>query len=115
MANGSTRDVKLTLSVESLGQENVGKLEQALRDLAATGGKSSAEFADLADQIARLGQQNGALQSFKALSTQAEELAQRQQAVVAAAQAEGLGGRARGGLDGPRFGGHGVQGLPGNR
>ena len=82
MANGSTRDVKLTLSVESLGQENVGKLEQALRDLAATGGKSSAEFADLADQIARLGQQNGALQSFKALSTQAEELAQRQQAAA---------------------------------
>lgn len=87
MATGSTRDVKMVLSVESLGQENITKLQQALRDLAATGGAGTAEFAELADQIARLGDQGAALQSFKALSAETETLREKQAATGAQAEA----------------------------
>lgn len=80
MATGSTRDVKMVLSVESLGQENITKLQQALRDLAATGGAGTAEFAELADQISRLGDQGAALQSFKSLSDETENLREKQEA-----------------------------------
>ena len=85
----TSRDAKLVLSVESLGQENITKLEKALRDLAATGDASSAEFAQLADEIGRLGGQNDALQAVKslstdlaALSTQQEQAAQSTQGLV---------------------------------
>jgi len=88
MATGSTRDVKMVLSVESLGQENITKLQQALRDLAATGGAGTAEFAELADQIGRLGDQGAALQSFKSLSAETDALREKQAA--AGAQAEAL-------------------------
>ena len=66
----TSRDVKLALSVETLGQENITKLEKQLRDLAATGGAGASEFADLADQIGRLGGQNDALQAVKALAAE---------------------------------------------
>lgn len=80
MATGSTRDVKMVLSVESLGQENITKLQQALRDLAATGDAGTAEFSELADQIGRLGDQGAALQSFKNLSAETDALRERQAA-----------------------------------
>ena len=74
----NNRDVKLTLSVESLGQENITKLEKSLRELATQGGKSGSEFAQLADEIQRLGAQNQALQAVKALTDSTEALAQKQ-------------------------------------
>lgn len=82
----TSRDAKLVLNVEALGQENISKLEKQLRDLAATGGASSAEFADLADQIGRLGSQSDALQAIKSLSEDTEVLRAKQEAAAAAAQ-----------------------------
>ena len=61
----TSRDAKLVLSVESLGQDNITKLEKALRELAATGDSSSAEFGDLADQIGRLGSLGGRQQALE--------------------------------------------------
>lgn len=87
MANGATRDVKLVLGVETLGAENLTKLEKGLRDLAKTGGSSATEFGQLADEIARLGQQNTALQAVKALADGFSELEQRQQTAADKAQA----------------------------
>ena len=49
---GTSRDAKLTLSVEALGQEDITKLEKSLRDLAAQGESSADEFGALADQVA---------------------------------------------------------------
>lgn len=80
MATGSKRDVKMVLSVEALGQENITKLEQALRDLAATGDAGTSEFAELADQISRLGEQGPALTAFRSLSDELEDLRVRQEA-----------------------------------
>lgn len=74
----NNRDVKMTLSVESLGQDNIDKLEKSLRELAKQGGKSSAEFGALADEIQKLGSQSQALQAVKTLADSTEVLAQKQ-------------------------------------
>jgi len=81
----TSRDAKLVLSVESLGQDNITKLEKALRELAATGDSSSAEFGDLADQIGRLGSQNDALQAVKALAADTDTLNEKQTQAAASA------------------------------
>lgn len=90
----TSRDAKLVLSVESLGQDNITKLEKSLRDLASTGDASAAEFGALADQIGRLGSQNDALQAVKALAADTGELSdkQAQAAVTAQTLAENLTG-----------------------
>lgn len=82
----TSRDAKLVLSVESLGQENISKLEKSLRDLAATGDTSAAEFGELADQISRLGDQNDALQSVKALAADTDDLSTKQAQAAATAK-----------------------------
>ena len=89
----TSRDAKLVLSVESLGQDNITKLEKSLRDLAATGDTSSAEFSDLADQINRLGSQNDALQAVKTLAADTDALSAKQAQAATTAQtlSENLG------------------------
>ena len=82
----SSRDAKLTLSIESLGQENISKLEKELRRLADTGDASAAEFGQLADEISRLGDQNAALQGVKALADQTAALQARQEGAGQTAQ-----------------------------
>lgn len=74
----TSRDAKLVLSVESLGQDNITKLEKSLRDLAATGDASAAEFGALADEINRLGSQNDALQAVKSLAADTDALNDKQ-------------------------------------
>lgn len=83
----ASRDAKLTLSVEALGQENIDKLEKALRQLAATGDAGAADFGALADQIGRLGSQNDALQTVKALTADTEGLRDKQEQAATAVQA----------------------------
>lgn len=82
----SSRDAKLTLSIESLGQENITKLEKELRRLADTGDASAAEFGQLADEISRLGDQNAALQGVKTLADQTAALQARQEGAGQTAQ-----------------------------
>lgn len=82
----SSRDAKLILSVESLGQDNISKLEKSLRDLAATGDASAAEFGALADEISRLGGQNDALQAVKTLAADTDALNDKQAQAAATAK-----------------------------
>lgn len=74
----SNKDVKLTLSVETLGEADIKALQQAVLQLAKGGSDAAPEFQRLADQIDRLGEQNDALQSFRVLNDQVDELAAKQ-------------------------------------
>ena len=82
---GNSRDVTLTLSVDTLGKEGVDQLKQALAALAKEGGAASPEFQKLADEIDRLGQQTQAVQSFRQLAAATEELRTKQADVSATA------------------------------
>ena len=70
----SSRDVTLTLAVETLGADGVKQLQSAFAALAKEGGNAGPEFQELADQIARLGEQSNALTAFKQLSAATDEL-----------------------------------------
>jgi len=75
MATGSSsRDVILTLAVESLGEEGIKQLQTAINALAKEGGLAGPEFKQLADQISRLGEQNTAVQTIKKLADETEQL-----------------------------------------
>lgn len=76
--SNNSRDVKMTLSVETLGSEDIQKLQNDVARLAKEGGDAAPEFQALADEIARLGEQASALRSFEALSERTSELAARQ-------------------------------------
>ncbi len=82
MANNN-RDVTLSLSVETLGADEIKKLQTSVANLAKEGGDAAPEFQILADEIARLGEQAGALRSFTQLTEQTAELAQRQEQAAA--------------------------------
>jgi len=88
MANNNNRDVSLTLSVETLGAENIKKLQTTVSNLAKEGGEAAPEFQKLADEIGRLGEQANVLKAFTDLSNQTAELSQKQEA--AATQAADL-------------------------
>ena len=83
MARGSSRDVTLTLSVDTLGEEGIKSLEDAVRSLAQQGGTAGPKFQTLADEIARLGQQNTALQTLKGLADETGRLQARQEETAA--------------------------------
>ena len=85
--SGSNRDVTLTLSVETLGEDNVKKLQSSVLALAKEGGAAAPEFQRLADEIGRLGDQNEALQSFKALGAETDVLRQRQETAATSVEA----------------------------
>lgn len=79
MATSNNRDVKMTLSVETLGADEVKKLQDSVSRLADEGGQAAPEFQKLADEIGRLGEQSAALQAFQQLSGVTAELAARQE------------------------------------
>ena len=85
MATGTSRDVKLTLSVETLGEENVRKLEDAVSELNRAGGATGPAFEGLLAQIDRLKKEDAAVQTFRELSDATESLRVRQEAAAASA------------------------------
>lgn len=87
----SNKDVKLRLSVETLGEEGVSKLRTAVLQLAKEGGEAAPEFQRLADEIDRLGAQGAALAQFQQLGEKTAELAREQAA--AAQRVDELGSR----------------------
>ena len=88
MATGSgSRDVTLTLTVDTLGEEGIKQLQTAVSSLAGAGTSAGPEFQKLADQIARLGEQNTALQAVKSLAEQTDKLAQEQESATQRTQA----------------------------
>jgi len=79
MATGSgSRDVTLTLTVDTLGEDGIKQLQTAINALAAEGGAAGPEFQKLAEQVSRLGEQNAALQAVKTLADETAQLAQSQ-------------------------------------
>jgi len=75
MATGSSsRDVTLTLAVDTLGEEGIKQLQTAINALAKEGGLAGPEFKQLADQISRLGDQNAAVQTIKKLADETDQL-----------------------------------------
>lgn len=78
------RDVKMTLSVDTLGEDGVKSLRQSIQTLADQGGAAAPEFQKLADEVGRLGEQSKSLQTFRELADATEALRAKQ---VTAAQA----------------------------
>ena len=85
MAASNNRDVKMTLSVETLGAEDIKKLQDSVAKLATEGGQAAPEFQKLADEIGRLGEQASALQAFRQLANETEALAEKQTQASASA------------------------------
>lgn len=86
MATRNSRDVKLTLSVETLGESDVLQLQRAVQRLADEGGAAAPEFQRLADEIGRIGEQAQALQTYQDLAADVQLLAQRQETAAASAE-----------------------------
>ena len=87
MATSSSRDVKLTLQVDTLGEDGIKELQKAVESLGRDGGAAAPEFQKLADEIGRLGEQSQALTTFRELSEETDKLAARQaEAATSAAQ-----------------------------
>lgn len=81
MAN--QRDVKMTLSVETLGADEIKALQSRVLALGKEAGDAAPEFQQLADEIGKLGAQADALHNLEALAARTDELAARQQEAVA--------------------------------
>lgn len=79
MATSANRDVKLTLSVDTLGEEGVKALQDSILVLAKQGGAAAPEFQRLADEVARLGEQSTALSAFRQLADETAALTERQE------------------------------------
>ncbi len=86
MATSGSRDVKLTLAVETVGDDGIRQLQSQFAALAKEGADAGPEFQKLADELARLGDQNEALTSFKELAAVTEQLRIDQVAAGEAAQ-----------------------------
>lgn len=86
MATRSSRDVRMTLSIETLGQDEIRDLQKAVQNLAAEGGSAAPEFQALADEIGRLGAQNEAVSTVRRLSDETAELKTRQEAAAASVE-----------------------------
>lgn len=82
----TSRDVKMTLSVDTLGEDGVKSLQQSIQTLANQGGSAAPQFQKLADEVARLGEQSQSLAAFQALADQTEALKVKQEAAAASSQ-----------------------------
>ena len=74
----TNRDVKMTLSVDTLGEDGIKSLQKSIQSLAAEGGDAAPEFQKLADEVGRLGEQSKALTAFKDLGAATEVLTTKQ-------------------------------------
>lgn len=81
-----SRDVTLTLSVETLGEDGIKQLQTAINALAKEGGAAGPEFQQLADELSRLSDQNAALQTFKQLTEATDVLRAKQESTAQTAQ-----------------------------
>ena len=82
----NNRDVKMTLSVETLGASEIKTLQDSVSQLARQGGEAAPQFEKLADEIGRLGQQADALRMFQEMATATQQLEDKQQQATATAE-----------------------------
>lgn len=85
MATSNSRDVRLGIEIETAGEESVKRLASAVRALAQEGDPAAAQYRHLADELDRLSQQAGAIQSLQALRTDVELLAKAEASAAEAA------------------------------
>lgn len=78
MATSSNRDVKMTLSVETLGEDGIQKLEGDIRTLAKGAGEAAPEFERLANEVGQLAAQAGAVRGLEQLASEVERLGTEQ-------------------------------------
>jgi tape measure domain-containing protein len=74
----NNRDIKMTLSVETLGTEDLKKLQTEVEKLAREGGDAAPKFQKLADELSKLGSQNEVLSSFQQLAAITDTLSAKQ-------------------------------------
>lgn len=89
MATTGKNTVSLVVEAGVTGEADIRKLADDIRRLAREGGDAAPEFAALAAQLDRLGEQAAALATLKELTTQAAVLATAQTDAATAAQALG--------------------------
>ena len=82
----NNRDVKMTLSVETLGAEDVKKLQTGILNLGKEAGDAAPEFEQLAAEIGKLGASAETLRAFEALAAKFEETAAEQRDAAAASE-----------------------------
>src|SRR5574337_1146816 len=82
MAGNSFRDVKLTVDVETLGEEGIRRLATDIRSIGKSAGDSAPQFEALAAE-------EDAIASFKALSAAVEQAAAAQRDYLAIAATVG--------------------------
>lgn len=87
MATSNNRDVRLGVEIETAGEDGVKRLAAAVRALGKEGDPAALEFNRLADELDRLSQQAGAIQSLQALRTDVETLTVAERNAATAAQA----------------------------
>lgn len=78
----TNKDVKLTLSIDTLGGEQINKLQQSLVDLAKNGGDAAPEFQKLADEVGRLGEQTKAVTALRSLTDELDKVGAKQAEVA---------------------------------
>ena len=81
------RDVKMTLSVDTLGTESVKKLQSEILALGKGAGDAAPEFQRLADEIGQLGQNADTLRGFENLAGQFERLKGEQAQLATSSEA----------------------------
>lgn len=80
------RDVRLGIEIETAGEDGIKRLADAVRNLGKEGDPAAAEYARLANELDRLSQQAGAIQSIQTLREGVEKLtlAEREAGTAAA-------------------------------
>ncbi len=86
MATSNNRDVRLGIEIQTAGEESIKRLAGAVRGLAQEGDPAAAEFQRLANELDRLADQAGAIQSTRTLGVEVERLTVAEREAANAAQ-----------------------------
>ena len=78
MATSSSRDVKLTLQVDTLGEDGIKELQKAVEALGRDGGAAAPEFQKLADELGQLAEQAKQLTALEGLTQELKTAATAQ-------------------------------------
>ena len=90
MATANSRDVRLGIEIQTAGEDDIKRLASAVRALGKEGDPAAAEYARLANELDRLSNQSGAIQSLQTLRTDVEKLTASEREAAAAADATAM-------------------------
>ena len=87
MASSNNRDVRLGIEIETAGEVEVKRLADAVRSLGKEGDPAALEYRRLGDELDRLSQQAGAIQTLQTLRGDVEKLSVAERTTAEAASA----------------------------